>query len=103
MPRLTIPKGSKIDQIEGKTVKIKIKNTEFWIYGEQKENYLWNAYIVDPKIESEANQKTLIKENITTKSFILFSNAVLKTPFPYERKNTVTLTIIKSFINKLTQ
>ncbi len=37
MPQLSIPLGSKIDQTEQTTVEIRIKNTNFWIYGEKKE------------------------------------------------------------------
>lgn len=62
-----------------KIIKIKVKNTRFWVLGEQKETKLWNIYIIDP----QSNYKEILRENITTKKFALFSNITLKTPFPY--------------------
>jgi hypothetical protein len=65
------------------TVKIKIINTSFWLVGELKENSLWDAYLVNPDI----SYREKIRTDITTKSFTLFSNAILKTPLPYVIEN----------------
>jgi hypothetical protein len=61
-------------------VKIKVPNTRFWVLGEKQKNNTWNAYLIDP----ETNYKEVLRKGSTLKSFILFSNIVLKTPFPIE-------------------
>ena len=66
------------------TIKIKIKNTSFWLVGERRGNRLWDAYLVNP----DTSYKEKIKTNISTKSFTLFSNVILKTPFPCEALKT---------------
>lgn len=97
MPRITIPIGSKIDQTEGKKIEIKVKNTNYWVYGEQKKNYLWDAYLVDPIV----GYREKLKEDVTTKSFALFSNSILKTPFPYSGKKTANAQAVSKFIKNI--
>lgn len=67
---------------EENTVKIKIDNTSFWLIGERQDNGLWDAYLVNPL----TSYREILKENITIKSFALFSNIILKKPFPYIKK-----------------
>lgn len=62
-------------------VKIKIPNTRFWILGERKKNNKWNLYLTEPG----TTRKEIIKENITTNAFAIFSNMTLKTPFPFDK------------------
>jgi hypothetical protein len=64
---------------EDKIITIRIPNTPYWVRGEQEDG-LWKIYVTNPK----TNYKNLIRENITTKAFTIFSNVILKTPFPYE-------------------
>ena len=67
-----------MDAIEQNVVKIKIPNTKFWILGEKMTSNAWNMFLID----GQSNYKDLIKENISTKSFVIFSNVILKAPFP---------------------
>jgi hypothetical protein len=67
-----------MDAIEQNVVKIKVPNTKFWILGEKITSNTWNMFLID----GQSNYKDLIKENISTKSFVIFSNVILKTPFP---------------------
>jgi hypothetical protein len=99
MPQLTIPKGSKIDSEEGKEIEIRVKNTRFFVLGEQKETKLWNIFLID----KPNNFKEILRENITTKKFALFSNIILKTPFPYIGKRAIDPVGIKKFIKKVTK
>ena len=108
MPLINIPKGFQISHSQHElnelnelsSIRIKIKDTRFWIIGEQKPDNLWDIYILDPL----NNFKELIKENKTTKSFGAFSNIVLKTPFPYQEKtDNITSEIINNFIKKITK
>lgn len=97
MPELEIPLGSKINQTKKNTIQIKVPNTGFWILGKQKPDLLWDAYIIEPKTK----KKELIKENTSTRLFSLFSNLILKTPFPYTGKRGKDPKEIKRFIKKL--
>lgn len=63
-------------------LKIRVQNTNFWVWGERIERNLWNLYL----IESGTNHKDIIKVNVTTKAFAIFTNMTLKTPFPYQGK-----------------
>lgn len=96
MPKLDITLGTEVTQIEEQIVKIKIPHTKFYLIGEKTEKGKWNIFIWDPDTQS----KDAVKKGITTKSFSLFSSLVLKTPFPYEGKET-TLEIIKSYVKKI--
>lgn len=79
--QLKTPLGSSIDteNKENNTVRIRIPNTKFWILGEKISKSNWRMYLIDP----QSNYRDIIHENITTKSFIIFSNMTLKTPFPF--------------------
>jgi hypothetical protein len=59
-------------------VKIHVPNTVFWVWGERITRNTWNMFLINP----QSNYKELIKPNISTKTFIIFSNVILKTPFP---------------------
>ncbi len=63
-------------------VKIKVPNTSFWILGEKGSGGLWNAYLINP----QTSYKEILRKDISTKSFALFSNIILKRPFPYGNK-----------------
>lgn len=67
-----------MDVIEQSVVKIKVPNTKFWVLGERITRYNWKIFLIDP----QSNYKELIKENISTKTFAMFSSVILKTPFP---------------------
>lgn len=67
-----------MDVIEQNVVKIKVPNTKFWVLGEKITNDTWKMFLIDP----QSNYKELIKENISTKAFVMFSSVILKTPFP---------------------
>lgn len=95
--QLTIPPGSRIITSNKKTIEIKIQNTQFWILGEQQKSKLWNAYIID----SRNNLKDLIKQNISTKTLSIFSNLILKTPFPYLSKQKTSSKLVIKFIKQL--
>lgn len=60
-------------------VKIHVPNTKFWVWGERITRNTWNMFLTD----QQSSFKQVVKENISTKSFIIFSNVILKTPFPY--------------------
>lgn len=99
MPILNIPIGSRIDEIDKKTVEIRIRNTNFWIYGEMKAKNIWDAYLVN----TLTNYREILRENVTTKSFALFSNVILKTPFPYVGKRAEDHIAINKFLKKITK
>lgn len=63
---------------EQNKVKIKVPNTKFWVLGEKMTKDTWNMFLTDQQFSF----KQVIQENISTKSFIIFSNVILKTPFP---------------------
>ena len=98
MPQLNVPLGSQINQTEDNSIQIKIHNTKFWILGEKKDNHKWDAYLFDPR----TNYKEILRKDTSTKSFALFSNIILKTPFPYIGKRYERSSVIKKFIKKLT-
>ena len=60
-------------------IKIPIPNTNFFVWGEKQTRNTWNLFLIDPP----TNYKVLIKENMSTKAFVVLSNMTLKTPFPY--------------------
>ena len=60
-------------------VKIHVPNTKFWVLGEKMTKDTWNMFLTDQQFSF----KQVIQENISTKSFIIFSNVILKTPFPH--------------------
>ena len=99
MPNLTIPIKSKIDQSDQNRIEIRIRNTNFWIFGEKKAKNLWDAYLVNPLTA----HKEILRENVTTKSFALFSNIILKTPFPYSGKRAENPSVIIKFVKKVTK
>lgn len=63
-------------------VKIRVPHTHFWVLGVKKDNNLWELYLINPK----TNYKEIFKKNLTTQSFCIFSNVILKTPFPYRQE-----------------
>lgn len=99
MPRINIKLGNQISQTNDKTIKIQIKNTNFWIEGVQQQNKLWNVYIADPT----TNRKDILKKNKTTSSFSMFSNIILKQPFPYKGKMTQNIEKVSQFIKQITK
>jgi hypothetical protein len=68
-----------MDIKEQDKVKIKVPNTKFWVLGEKMTRDTWNMFLTD----QQSSFKQVIQENISTKSFVIFSNVILKTPFPY--------------------
>ena len=96
MLKIDIEIGTEISKIEDPIVKIRVPHTKFFVIGEKTEKSKWNMYIFDP----DTKNKDIVKKGITTKSFALFSNIVLKTPFPYAGKEQ-TVDIIKTFIKKI--
>lgn len=64
---------------DNNVVKMHVPNTKFWILGEKTTRDTWNMFLINP----QSNYKELVKGNISTKSFVIFSNVILKTPFPY--------------------
>lgn len=98
MPQITIPKGTQIIPNNEKTIEIKVQNTNLSIIGKQHSNKLWNIYLKD----NLSQQTEILKQNISTKTFSLFSNIILKQPFPYSKKKP-TIQNIKKFINKITK
>ena len=60
-------------------VKIHVPNTKFWVWGERITRNTWNMFLINP----QSNYKELVKGNRSTKTFVIFSNVILKTPFPY--------------------
>jgi len=102
MPKINIPAGIEITQteeLEKNTIKIRVPKTKFWVLGEKQPDNLWNIYLIDPF----THYKEIIKRNKTTASFALFCNVILKTPFPYEGKNSENCTEVKKFIKKITK
>lgn len=65
---------------EKKRIKIKVKNTEYWVLGEQNKNRTWNIYMVN----TPETYKRLLYENYLTRDFSLFTGLILEQPFPYE-------------------
>ena len=68
-------------EIENNVVTIQVPNTKFYIVGEKITENTWNVFLVDPK----SKRKQMFKKNVTTQSFILFSNLSLRTPFPMKK------------------
>ena len=99
MPQITVPIGSRVSQSGQNTIELQIPRTKFWVIGEKKETKLWDVYLYDP----QSNYKEIIRKDKTTESFKLFSNIVLKTPFPYSGKRAESSASIKKFIKKITK
>lgn len=98
MLNLEIKLGTEITEIEEQIVKIKVPHTNFSIIGEKTENSKWNIFIWNPLTQ----QKNLIRKNTTTTVFALYSNTVLKTPFPYQGKD-ITVEVITKYIKQITK
>src|SRR3990167_11158664 len=98
MQKITIPTGSKIDQVNKDIIQIRVPHTKFWVIAQKIKENRWNAYLSNP----QTRKKELIKENISTLAFIMVSNLILKTPFPYEGKRAQNPRVIKKFLIKLT-
>ena len=99
MPQIVIPIGTEVTQIEQDVIKIRIPKTMFWVIGEKNNKNLWDAYIVDPTTD----RKEILRKDVTTRSFSMFSNTILKTPFPNQGKESQNLDIIKKFVKKITK
>jgi len=97
--QMTIPLGTEISPAESKTIRIRVPNTKFWVQGEQLPNRLWNAFLT----EQETGYKEILRKEINTKSFSLFTNIILKTPFPYSGKRAQDSDTIKKFVKKITK
>lgn len=96
--KLQIPIGSSVGTIENnKIIRIQVPNTIYWVQGEKIKRNVWNLYLVDPN----TTYKEIIKENMTTKAFIILTNVTLRSPFPYTGKKAQNSKIIKKFVNKL--
>ena len=95
MLNLKIELGTEISTIDEPIVKIKVPHTKFFVIGEKTGKGKWNMSVQDP----ETNIKTIVRKGITTSTFAIFSNVILKTPFPYNGKD-VTSEIIKKHIKK---
>lgn len=96
--KITIPIGCEINRINQDIIKIRVPNTKFWALGEKRSDSKWNIFLIDPSTK----YKELIKKAMTTKAFAIFSNVVLKTPFPYNGKRAKDKRIVIRFINRLT-
>src|SRR3990167_510269 len=99
MQKITIPTGSKIDQVNKDIIQIRVPHTKFWVIAQKIKENCWNAYLSNP----QTRKKELIKENISTLAFIMVSNLILKTPFPYEGKRAKNPRVIKKFLIELTK
>ena len=95
MLNIEVELGTEINKIDEPIIKIKVPHTRFFVTGEKTDKSKWNMFILDPN----TNTKDILKKSITTKAFALFSNIVLKTPFPYAGKEQ-TIEVIKEFIKK---
>lgn len=96
--KLQIPIGSSVGTIgNNKIIRIQVPNTKYWVQGEKKLRNIWDLFLIDP----ESTYKELIKANMTTKAFIVLTNVVLKSPFPYTGKRAQDSKIIKKFVNQL--
>lgn len=93
--KLQIPIGSEINNTDNNLIKIRIRNTRYWVQGERKGRNLWDLYMIDPT----STYKELIRENMTTKAFAILTNMTLKTPFPHIGKRAEDRDSIKRFIN----
>ena len=99
MPLLNLQTGHKIEHTNENTIEIRVPLTPFWVSAEQKKNKKWDAYLRDP----QTGHKEILKKDATTRSFALFSNIILKSPFPYEGKKAQELKVVKKFIKKITK
>ena len=93
---IKIPIGSEIKKINKEIILIRIPNTKFKVLGEMRSDSKWNIFLIDPSTK----YKELIK-TMNTKTFAIFSNVVLKTPFPYNGKRAKNPRIIMRYINRL--
>lgn len=100
MPNLSIPLGSEIKQnrLLENSITIRIPNTRFWVVGEKNAKKLWDVYVIDPN----TNRRTMIRSNSKTSEFALFSNVILKTPFPIGKKELEFNNVI-NLIRRMTQ
>ena len=70
---------------ENDIVKIKVPHTKFFVIGERMKNGKWNMLVQDP----DTNIKTIVRKGITTSTFAIFSNVILKTRFPHNGKKSL--------------
>ena len=98
MPQLRIPIGSVIEQTVTPSIKIRVPKTRFWIEGVKKGRNTWDIYMTDAGILRE-----LLKSNLSTKAFAVFTSTALNTTFPYIGKKATNSKIIKKFIKKITK
>jgi hypothetical protein len=72
---------TKVMHTENKNIiKLRVPNTKFWVLGERRSASKWNIFLINPQ---NPNYKEPMPP-MTTKMFSIFSNVVLKTPFPYQ-------------------
>ena len=97
MPSINIPIGIEIKQnrMLDDCITIQVPNTRFWVIGEKKEKNLWDVYMLDPN----TNRKEILRKSVTTASFALFSNIVLKAIFPIGKKEVEFSNIKRIIIN----
>ncbi len=77
-------------------IKIRVPKTRFWIEGIRSGINTWNIYMVDTGTHRE-----LLKSNLSTKAFAIFTSTALNTTFPYIGKKATNSKIIKKFIKKI--
>ena len=71
----------KVTYVENKNIiKMRVPNTKFWVLGEKRSGSKWNIFLINPQNPNYKEPMT----TMTTKSFSIFSNVILKTPFPYQ-------------------
>jgi hypothetical protein len=100
MVKMDIPIGVEIKQSKllENCITIRVPNTRFWVLGEKNKKELWDVFIIDPN----TNRKEILRSNAKTSSFALFSNIILKTPFPTGKKE-IEFSNIKKIILKITK
>ena len=99
MLRITLPVGSEVNQTEQNQIRIQVPNTKFYVVGEKKTKNSWDIYLLEP----QTNRKDILKRDVLTGAFCMFSNVILKTPFPGVGKTSQNIQTIKRFIKKLTK
>lgn len=95
--QIKIQLGTEIDTSNKNTIKIRIPNTQFWILGEKREDKKWNIYLIDPP----STDRELIRKAMSRKAFVVFSNVILKTHFPYKGKRAQSTKKVINFIKKI--
>lgn len=77
--KLNIPKGSEINKKENEIITLRVPNTIFLVQLEQKPDKTWDMYLINP----ETTYKEIVRTNMSSKALALFSERILKTPFPF--------------------